>query len=140
HDLIFPLTFGARGSAMIGGCLATNAGGSNVLRYGSARALCLGLEVVLASGEVLDLMSAVHKDNSGYDLRDLMIGSEGTLGVITAALLRLHPRPAASATAMVAAPDLTAALAILNRLQAGTGGLLEGFEYMPRSYIESWLA
>ncbi len=140
HDLIFPLTFGARGSAMIGGCLATNAGGSNVLRYGSARALCLGLEVVLASGEVLDLMSAVHKDNSGYDLRDLLIGSEGTLGVITAAVLRLHPRPAAYATAMVATRDLSAALTILNRLQAGTGGLVEAFEYMPRSYVEAWLA
>lgn len=140
HDLIFPLTFGARGSALVGGCLATNAGGSNVLRYGSARALCLGLEVVLASGEVLDLMSAVHKDNTGYDLRDLIIGSEGTLGVITAAVLRLHPRPSAYATTMVAARDLTAALAILNRLQAGTGGLVEAFEYMPRSYIEAWLA
>lgn len=140
HDLIFPLTFGARGSALVGGCLATNAGGSNVLRYGSARALCLGLEVVLASGEVLDLMSAVHKDNTGYDLRDLIIGSEGTLGVITAAVLRLHPRPSAYATAMVAARDLTAALAILNHLQAGTGGLVEAFEYMPRSYIEAWLA
>jgi len=137
---VFPLTFGARGSARIGGCLATNAGGSNVLRYGSARALCLGLEVVLASGEVLDLMGAVHKDNSGYALRDLFIGSEGTLGVITAAVLRLHPRPRAYATAMVAARDLPAALEILNRLQAGTGGLVEAFEYMPRAYVAAWKA
>ena len=74
HDLIFPLTFGAKGSARIGGCLSTNAGGSNVVRYGSTRGLCLGLEVVLASGEVLDMMTELHKDNSGYDLRDLFIG------------------------------------------------------------------
>ena len=80
HDLIFPLTFGARGSAMIGGNLATNAGGSNVLRYGNARDLCLGLEVVLPSGEVMDLMSELHKDNSGYNLKHLMIGAEGHLG------------------------------------------------------------
>lgn len=140
HDLVFPLTFGAQGSARIGGCLATNAGGSNVLRYGSARALCLGLEVVLASGEVLDLMSSVRKDNSGYDLRDLVIGSEGTLGIITAAVLRLHPRPRAYASAMVAARDLPSALAILNRLQAGTGGQVEAFEYMPRSYVALWKA
>ncbi|MBW7923027.1 MAG: FAD-binding oxidoreductase [Rubellimicrobium sp.] len=140
HDLVFPLTFGAQGSARIGGCLATNAGGSNVVRYGSARALCLGIEVVLASGEVLDLMSSVRKDNTGYDLRDLFIGSEGTLGVITAAVLRLFPRPETYATAMVAAPDLAAALTILNRLQSGTGGQVEAFEYMPRNYIEAWKA
>ena len=95
HDLIFPLTFGARGSAMIGGNLATNAGGSNVLRYGNARDLCLGLEVVLPSGEVMDLMSELHKDNSGYNLKHLMIGAEGTLGIITAAVLKLAPKPRA---------------------------------------------
>ena len=80
HDLIFPLTFGARGSAMIGGALSTNAGGSNVVRYGSTRGLCLGLEAVTPTGQVMNLMSALHKDNSGYDLRDLLIGAEGTLG------------------------------------------------------------
>ncbi len=137
-DLIFPLTFGARGSAMIGGCLSTNAGGSNVLRYGNARDLCLGLEAVLPTGEVLDLMSALHKDNSGYDLRDLLIGAEGTLGIITAAVLKLHPRPRAHATAMVAAPSLDAALGLLNRLQAETGGAVEAFEYMPGAYLDAY--
>jgi FAD/FMN-containing dehydrogenase len=91
--LYFPLWFGARGSAMIGGVLSTNAGGSNVLRYGSTRGLCLGLEVVLADGRVLNLMSELHKDNSGYDLKQLFIGAEGTLGIITAAVMKLVPRP-----------------------------------------------
>ena len=136
HGLYFPLWFGARGSAMIGGVLSTNAGGSNVLRYGSTRALCLGLEVVLADGRVLDLMSELHKDNSGYDLRDLFIGAEGTLGVITAAVMKLVPAPRAHATAMLAMPSLDAALVLLNRLQTQTGGLVEAFEFMPRSYQE----
>lgn len=138
--LIFPLTFGARGSAMIGGCLSTNAGGSNVLRYGNTRDLCLGLEVVLPDGRVMDLMSELHKNNSGYDLRHLMLGAEGTLGIITAAVLKLSPKPRAYATAMVAAPDLDQALVLLNRLQEATGGAVEAFEYMPRSYIEGHLA
>ena len=136
HDLIFPLTLGARGSAMIGGLLSTNAGGSNVVRYGSTRGLCLGLEVVLADGRVMDLMNALHKDNSGFDLRSLMIGAEGTLGIITAAVLKLAPKPAAYATAMVAVSDLRAALEMLHDLQAETGGGVEAFEYMPRSYID----
>ncbi|MDF0601078.1 FAD-binding oxidoreductase [Psychromarinibacter sp. C21-152] len=140
HDLVFPLTFGAKGSAMIGGALSTNAGGSNVLRYGSTRHLCLGLEVVLADGRMMDLMSELHKDNSGYDLKDLMIGAEGTLGIITAAVLKLAPKPRAYATAMVAAPDLPGALSLLNRLQIATGGAVEAFEFMPRRYIEANLA
>lgn len=135
-DMHFPLWFGARGSAQIGGALSTNAGGSNVLRYGSARALCLGLEVVLADGRVMNLMSELHKDNSGYDLKDLFIGAEGTLGVITAAVVKLVPAPRAHATAMLALPSLAAALALLNRLQEATGGLVEAFELMPRSYLE----
>ncbi len=134
--LHFPLWFGARGSAMIGGVLSTNAGGSNVLRHGSTRALCLGIEVVLADGRVLDLMSELHKDNSGYDLRDLFIGAEGTLGIITAAVMRLVARPRAHATATLAARSLPDALALLNRLQEASGGLVEAFEYMPRSYSE----
>ncbi|MDX8353910.1 FAD-binding oxidoreductase [Cognatiyoonia sp. IB215182] len=136
HDLIFPLTLGARGSAMIGGLLSTNAGGSNVVRYGSTRGLCLGLEVVMADGRIMNLMSALHKDNSGLDLRNLMIGAEGTLGVITAAVLKLEPKPQAYATAMVAVPSLEDALTLLHKLQDVTGGGVEAFEYMPRSYME----
>jgi len=139
HDLIFPLTFGARGSAMIGGVLSTNAGGSNVLRHGNTRDLCLGVEVVLADGRVMDLMSELHKDNTGYNLRNLIIGAEGTLGVITAAVLKLRPRPRAYVTAMVALPGLGAALDLLNGMQAATGGAVEAFEYMPRVYIEQHL-
>jgi FAD/FMN-containing dehydrogenase len=139
HDLIFPLTFGARGSAMIGGVLATNAGGSNVLRYGNTRDLCLGVEVVLPDGRVMDLMSELHKDNTGLNLRNLVIGAEGTLGIITAAVLKLKPRPRAYATAMVATADLDAALVLLNRLDEATGGAVEACEYMPRSYIEAHL-
>ena len=135
QGLYFPLWFGARGSAMIGGVLSTNAGGSNVLRYGSTRALCLGIEVVLADGRVLNLMSALHKDNSGYDLRDLFIGAEGTLGVITAAVMKLVPRPRAHATATLAARSLPDALVLLNRLQEASGGAVEAFEFMPASYM-----
>ncbi len=135
HGLYFPLWFGARGSAMIGGVLSTNAGGSNVLRYGSTRALCLGLEVVLADGRVLNLMSALHKDNSGYDLKNLFIGAEGTLGIITAAVMKLVPAPRAHATATLAARSLPDALALLNRLQAVSGGAVEAFEFMPDTYM-----
>lgn len=135
EGLYFPLWFGARGSAMIGGVLSTNAGGSNVLRYGSTRALCLGLEVVLADGQVLNLMSELHKDNSGYDLRNLFIGAEGTLGIITAAVMKLVPRPKAYATATLAARSLPDALVLLNRLKEATGGAVEAFEYMPESYM-----
>ncbi len=135
QGLYFPLWFGARGSAMIGGVLSTNAGGSNVLRYGSTRALCLGLEVVLADGRVLNLMSELHKDNSGYDLKQMFIGAEGTLGVITAAVMKLVPKPRAYATAMLAARSLPDALVLLNRLQAATGGMVEAFEYMPATYM-----
>jgi len=139
RDLVFPLTFGARGSAMIGGCLSTNAGGSNVVRYGNARDLCLGIEAVTPEGEVMNLMGALHKDNSGYDLRDLLIGAEGTLGVITAAVVKLFPRPLAHATAMVAAPDVARALDLLHVLQSETGGAVEAFEYMPGSYVDAYL-
>ena len=135
QGLYFPLWFGARGSAMIGGVLSTNAGGSNVLRYGSTRALCLGLEVVLADGRVLNLMSELHKDNSGYDLKDLFIGAEGTLGIITAAVMKLVPAPRAHATATLAARSLPDALELLNRLRAATGGMVEAFEFMPASYM-----
>jgi FAD/FMN-containing dehydrogenase len=134
QGLYFPLWFGARGSAMIGGVLSTNAGGSNVLRYGSTRALCLGLEVVLADGRVLNLMTQLHKNNAGYDLKDLFIGAEGTLGVITAAVMKLVPQPLAHATAALAVRSIPDALRLLNRLQEASGGAVEAFELMPRSY------
>ncbi|RKF16342.1 FAD-binding oxidoreductase [Roseovarius spongiae] len=140
HDLIFPLFFGARGSALIGGALSTNAGGSNVLRYGNTRDLCLGIEAVLPTGEVVDLMRQLHKDNSGYDLRHLLIGAEGTLGVITAAVLKLHPAPLANATAMLAVRSVSDALGLLNRLQRETGGAVQAFEYMPRAFVEACVA
>ena len=121
---------------MLGGVLSTNAGGSNVLRYGSTRALCLGLEVVLADGRVLDLMGELHKDNSGYDLKQMFIGAEGTLGIITAAVMKLVPAPKAHATATLATRSLADALVLLNRMQEATGGRVEAFEFMPRTYSE----
>lgn len=136
NDLMFPLTFGARGSATIGGVLSTNAGGSNVLKYGNTRDLVLGVEIVLPNGEIMNLMSELHKDNSGYCLRDLVIGAEGTLGIITQAVLKLFPRPKAYATAMVAVNSLDSALALLNELQDGTGGAVAAYEYMPKRYIQ----
>ncbi len=138
QGLVFPLTFGARGSCMVGGFLSTNAGGSNVLRHGNTRDLVLGIEVVMADGKVMNLMSELHKDNSGLNLRHLMIGSEGTLGVITQAVLKLVPKPDAYATAMVALRSLDEALGLLHALQAATGGLVEAFEYMPRGYLEEY--
>jgi len=140
QELIFPMTFGAKGSARIGGMIATNAGGSNVLRYGSMRHLVLGLEAVMADGRVMRLMSGLHKDNTGLDLRQLLIGSEGTLGIVTGAVLKLAPKPRAFATAMVAAASLPAALDLLNRLKDASGGAVEAFEYMPDSFIARHMA
>ena len=114
---LFPLSLAAQGSCTIGGNLASNAGGVQVLRYGNARELCLGLEVVTAEGEVWDGLRPLRKDNSGYALRDLFIGSEGTLGVITAAVLKLFPLPKAQVTAFVAVPSPAAALALLQMAQ-----------------------
>ncbi|MBV2358686.1 FAD-binding oxidoreductase [Thalassococcus sp. CAU 1522] len=136
HDLVFPLTFGAKGSARVGGFLSTNAGGSNVLRYGNTRDLVLGIEAVLADGRVMNLMSALHKDNSGLNLKHLLIGAEGTLGVITGAVLKLVPKPRAYATAMVGVASLDDALALLNRLQEATGGAVEACEYMSQPYLD----
>lgn len=140
NGLIFPLTFGAKGSAMIGGVMSTNAGGSNVLRYGNTRDLVLGLEAVLADGRVVNLMSALHKDNSGLNLRQLLVGSEGTLGIITKAVLKLHPKPRSCGTAMVAVASLEDGLDLLNRLRDATGGAVEAFEYMPRHFIDVHMA
>jgi FAD/FMN-containing dehydrogenase len=103
EGLLFPLSLAAEGSCTIGGNLATNAGGTQVLRYGNAREQCLGLEVVTADGDIWDGLSGLRKDNTGYDLRDLFIGSEGTLGIITGATLKLAPQPAAVGTALAAA-------------------------------------
>lgn len=128
--LLFPLSLAAEGSCTIGGNLASNAGGTQVLRYGNARDLCLGLEVVTAAGEVWEGLSGLRKDNTGYDLRDLFIGSEGTLGVITAATLKLYPRPAARMTALAACDTLEAAVALLSLAQARLGPGLTGFEVM----------
>ena len=127
---LFPLSLAAEGSCSIGGNLATNAGGTQVLRYGNARDLCLGLEVVTAQGEVWHGLSGLRKDNTGYDLRDLFIGSEGTLGIITAATLKLYPLPAARLTAWAAVPSLDAAVALLGLAHQHLGAGLTGFEVM----------
>lgn len=137
---IFPLSLAAEGSARIGGVLATNAGGVHVLRYGLARALVLGLEVVLADGRVLNLMRALRKDNSGYDLRDLFIGSEGTLGVITKAILKLDPAPRARRTLLLALGRLADVETLFTRLEAHCGPALEAFELIGRAPLETVLA
>jgi FAD/FMN-containing dehydrogenase len=136
QGLLFPLSLGAEGSCTVGGNLATNAGGTQVLRYGNARELCLGLEVVTAAGEVWDGLSGLRKDNTGYDLRDLLIGSEGTLGVITGATLKLYPQPAAVTTALAAVATLQAAVGLLQLAQARLGPALTGFELMNRFALE----
>ena len=130
HALLFPLSMASEGSCTIGGNLATNAGGTQVLRYGNARELCLGLEVVTAHGEVWHGLKGLRKDNTGYDLRDLLIGSEGTLGIITAATLKLFPQPAASCTALAALPSLEAALQLLQLARQQLASHLTGFEVM----------
>jgi FAD/FMN-containing dehydrogenase len=132
QGLLFALSLAAEGSCTIGGNLATNAGGTQVLRYGNARELCLGLEVVTASGEIWEGLSGLRKDNTGYDLRDLFVGSEGTLGVITGATLKLHPQPVAIATALASLDTLEAAVELLQLAQARLGAGLTGFEVMSR--------
>nr|ACB72252.1 FAD-inked oxidoreductase [Variovorax paradoxus] len=129
---LFPLSLAAKGSCTIGGNLATNAGGTQVVRYGNARSLCLGLEVVTASGEIWSALSGLRKDNTGYDLRDLFIGSEGTLGIITAATMQLYPRAASQLTAWAALPSIHAALELLERARRVLSASLTGFELMGR--------
>ena len=126
--MLFPLSLASEGSCAIGGNLSTNAGGTAVLRYGNARELVLGLEVVLADGAVWDGLRRLRKDNTGYDLKQLFLGSEGTLGIITAAVLKLFPRPRSSATAWVAVADVAAAIALLRALRQALGDRLTGFE------------
>ncbi|MDN4589292.1 hydroxyacid dehydrogenase [Xenophilus aerolatus] len=127
---LFPLSLAAEGSCTIGGNLATNAGGTQVVRYGNARELCLGLEVVTAQGEVWHGTSGLRKDNTGYDLRDLLVGSEGTLGIITAATMKLYPLPAAQLTAWAAVPSLDHAVRLLGLAHQKLGAGLTGFEVM----------
>jgi len=133
---LFPLSLGAEGSCQIGGNIATNAGGIHVMRYGPMRDLVLGLEVVLPSGEVWDGLKALGKDNTGFDLKQLFIGSEGTLGIITKATLKLFPAPKAIETAIIGGNDLRDMLAILTRLQDGFGERVTAFEIFPRSALE----
>ena len=133
---LFPLSLPSEGSCQVGGVLATNAGGVGVLAYGNARNLALGLEVVLADGQIWDGLKTLKKDNTGYDLRDLFIGSEGTLGVITAAALKLFPKPVEKATAFVALPDAQAALALFRLAEERAHERLTAFEFMSRLAVD----
>ena len=135
-DRLFPLSLGSEGSCQVGGNLSTNAGGLAAVHYGVARDLVLGLEVVLADGRVIDGLTSLRKDNTGYDLRNLFIGAEGTLGVITAASLKLFPRPRTVETAFVAVPGMSAAVELLAHLRAATGDCVTSFEYLPRIALE----
>lgn len=134
---LFPLSLAAEGSCTLGGNLATNAGGTQVLRYGNARDLVLGLEVVTPQGEVWNGLRGLRKDNTGYDLRDLYIGSEGTLGVITAATLKLYPLPVAQCTAMLAMSSIHDAVAVLSRARSGFAAALTGFELIAGNCLHS---
>jgi FAD/FMN-containing dehydrogenase len=136
---LFPLSLAAEGSCQIGGNLSTNVGGVNVLCYGNAREQVLGLEVVLPDGRVWDGMRALRKDNTGYDLKQLFLGAEGTLGVITAAVLRLYPRPTATATAWVAVKDPREAVVLLAALRERVGDRVSAFELVSRTCLEAVL-
>lgn len=133
---LFPLSLGAEGSCRIGGNLATNAGGMNVVRYGNARDLVLGLEVVLPDGRIWDGLRSLRKNNTGYELKQLFLGSEGTLGIITAAVLKLFAKPRTSETALVAVPTLDAAVELFRRLNDAAGDALSGFELMARIALD----
>jgi D-lactate dehydrogenase (cytochrome) len=130
------LSLASEGSCTVGGNLSTNAGGTAVLRYGNARDLCLGLEVVTANGDIWDGLRGLRKDNTGYDLRDLFIGAEGTLGIITAATLKLYPAPVANMTVMVALESPEAALLLLNEASKKLGPTLTGFELISRICLQ----
>jgi FAD/FMN-containing dehydrogenase len=137
---LFPVSLAAEGSCQIGGNLSTNAGGVNVLRYGMARDQVLGLEVVLPDGRIWNGLRSLRKDNTGYDLKQLFLGAEGTLGVITAAVLRLYPKPSATATAWIAVESPRAAVELLSKLRERLGGLLSAFELISRNCLEAVLA
>ncbi|MCR6630872.1 MAG: FAD-binding oxidoreductase [Magnetospirillum sp.] len=140
RDCLFPLSLAAEGSCRIGGNISTNAGGVNVLRYGNTRDLVLGLEVVLPDGRVWDGLRALRKDNTGYDLKHLFIGAEGTLGIVTACTLKLFPRPREIATAMVALPDPESALAILAAARSASGDAVTACELIPRIGVDLCVA
>lgn len=133
---LFPLSLGSEGSCQVGGNLSSNAGGTAVLAYGNTRELCLGVEVVLPTGEILNDLRTVKKDNTGYDLKDLFIGAEGTLGVITAAVMKLFPLPKGKGVAYVGLSSPDNALQLLNMAQSHAGASLTGFELMPRIGVE----
>jgi FAD/FMN-containing dehydrogenase len=135
-DRLFPLSLAAEGSCQIGGNLSTNAGGTQVLRYGNARDLVLGLEVVLPSGEIWNGLKRLRKDNTGYDLKQLFLGAEGTLGVITAAVLKLYPLPRETCTAMIAFRDAASATALLAGLREASGDAVTSFEYIHRQCLD----
>lgn len=137
NGFMFPLDLGARGSCQIGGNIATNAGGNQVIRYGMTRALVLGLEVVLANGDVIDSMGSLIKDNSGYDLKQLFIGSEGTLGIVTRAVLRLYPETTSKTTAICAVSSFEDCISLLNSAHASLSGSLNAFEVMWASYYDA---
>lgn len=139
HGLRFPLTLGGKGSATIGGLVSTNAGGTQVLRHGSMRALTLGVEAVLPDGSIFDGLAPLKKDNRGYDLRHLLCGAEGTLGIVTAASLRLVPAAAARRTAWIGIDSPESALLLLRRLDAAIGRELEGFELIPHGCLDAVL-
>jgi len=136
NDRLFPLSLGAEGSCEIGGNLSTNAGGTGVLRYGNTRELVMGLEVVLPDGRVWDGLRALRKDNTGYDLKHLFVGAEGTLGIITAAVLKLFPKPRSQATALVAVESPAAALQLLAKLRESVGERVTGFELISRICLD----
>ena len=140
HDRLFPLSLGAEGTCQIGGNLSTNAGGVQVLRYGNTRELTLGLEVVLPDGRIWNGLRTLRKDNTGYDLKQLFVGAEGTLGIITAATLRLYPKPHATATAFVALPDVDAVMRLFGQARAATGDQLTAFELIPRIGLDMAMA
>jgi len=135
-DRLFPLSLGAEGSCTIGGNLSTNAGGTGALAYGIARDLVMGIEVVLADGRIMNLLSKLKKNNTGYDLRHIFVGAEGTLGVITAAVVKLFPRPRAVETAFIGVPSPAAAVKLLNQAQARVGGTVTSFELIVGDVIE----
>ncbi|HXZ49945.1 MAG TPA: FAD-binding oxidoreductase [Usitatibacter sp.] len=136
HGRLFPLSLGAQGSCEIGGNLSTNAGGTGVLRYGNARELVVGLEVVLPDGRVWDGLRGLRKDNTGYDLKHLFVGAEGTLGVITAAVVKLFPMPRSHATALVAVEDPAAAVRLLGALREACGERITGYELVSRICVD----